>query len=907
MTSQKPLLLLFDGHALIHRGFHALPELSTKEGQPTGAVFGFASMLLKVLEQLNPDYCAVTFDSPAPTFRHVQFEDYKGHRPKAPDELIAQFGIVRELVNTLNIPAFEVEGFEADDILGTVSQQASTKGIEVIIVTSDTDILQLVSPNIHVLLPRVRKPFSETQLYDEEAVQQKYGLSPQQIVDLKGLAGDPSDNIPGVPGVGQKTATKLLVQFKSIDEIYRRIDEVTPVKLQQKLIENEEIARQSKTLATIITDITEAPINLDISTCNVGDYDRDKVVELFRNLEFYSLLDKLPVATTERQRISPSTKESSTIYTIVDTTEKLNELMEEISSVETLAIDTETTSTEARHAELVGISLSTSPGKGWYIPVGHIGQGEQLTLSQVSAKLQPILASPQITKIAHNSKYDLTVLLRHGMEIENLSFDTMIAAYLLGEKSLGLKQLAFNKLGLEMAAITDIIGTGSKQISMANVDIAKAANYACADADISFRLCQLLKPKLLKEGLQNLFDEVEMPLVPILHQMEENGIALDTDLLAQMSEDLAQEINKTESEVYAWLGHEFNLNSSQQLGNVLFKELKLPPSRRTKSGYSTDAAVLESLRGTHPLVGYVIDYRQLSKLKSTYVDALPSLVDPNTGRVHTSFNQTVTATGRLSSSNPNLQNIPIRTDIGRKIRQAFIAPGDGYILIAADYSQVELRVLAYLSQDTNLLSAFANDEDIHASTAAQVFNVASKEVTPEKRRIAKVVNFGVIYGMSDYGLQQATSLSRQEAADFIESYFAKYSRVKEYLDFTKQQAIEKGYVRTVLNRRRYIPEINSSNYQVRQAAERMSINMPVQGTAADIIKLAMIKIQNQLNEHNLKSKMILQVHDELLFEVPEEEIETITQLVQEIMPSAMEIGIPLKVDMKSGRSWGEAD
>ncbi len=904
MTSRNPLLILFDGHALIHRGFHALPNLTTRKGQPTGAVYGFASMLLKVLTEFKPAYCAVTFDSAAPTFRHIQFEDYKAQRPKAPDDLISQFGVVRELVRAFNIPAFEIEGYEADDILGTISKHTSIREIETIIVTGDTDILQLVSPKVQVLMPLAQKSFSETQLYDEEAVRQKYNLMPFQLSDLKGLVGDPSDNIPGVPGIGKKTASKLLSEFATIEDIYRRIDEVTPAKLQQKLRENEAIARQSKDLATIVTD---APVDFDLAACDVSDYDRNKVVELFRNLEFFSLLEKLPSAMSESQCQPTGPKNGSTNYKVVDTTEKLDELVNEISTCPILAIDTETTSINARYAKLVGISISSAAGKSWYIPVGHNRSGEQMPLSLVSSRLQPILANTRISKAAHNAKYDMTVLSRHGIEVKNLNFDTMIAAYLLGEKSLGLKQLVFSKLGIEMTPITELIGAGNKQISMAEVDINCAADYACADADMTFRLCQVMQSALIADGMEKLFFEVEMPLVSVLRQMEENGVALDTELLAGMSDQLAKEIEKSEKEIYAWVGHEFNLNSSQQLGKVLFEELKLPTSRKTKSGYSTDASVLEGLKGIHPVVGYLLDYRQLSKLKSTYVDTLPTLVDPDTGRVHTSFNQTVAATGRLSSSDPNLQNIPIRTEIGRKIRQAFIAPGDDCFLISADYSQVELRVLAYLSQDPNLLAAFANDEDIHTATAAQVFNVAKEEVNSEKRRIAKVVNFGVIYGMSDYGLEQATSLSRQEAADFIDSYFKRYSKVKEYLDSTKKQAIEKGYVQTVLGRRRYIPEIKSSDYQVRQAAERMAINMPVQGTAADIIKLAMIRIQDEITRRHLQSKMIIQVHDELVFEVPQREIESMKQLVQEIMPSAMEIGIPLKVDMKIGRNWGEAE
>ncbi|MBT9148756.1 MAG: DNA polymerase I [Dehalococcoidia bacterium] len=967
MSTERPLLLLFDGHALIHRAFHALPALSTKEGKPTGAVYGFASMLLKTLEEFKPSHWAIAFDTAAPTFRHIQFQDYKAHRPKAPDELISQFAVVRQLVQALGVLAFEVEGYEADDILGALSQQASAQGIYSIIVTGDTDTLQLVSPGVEVLLPRPRRPFSDTQLYDEAAVQQRYSLRPQQLADLKGLKGDQTDNIPGVAGIGEKIAVKLIQQFDSLEGIYRRIDEVTPLRIQEILRSNEEVARRSKELATIVTDV---PVSLDLSSCRVSSYKRDTVTALFRELEFFSLLDKLPGTTSESgvwslesgvplpltgddgQDTRPS--ELSTFYEIVATSEALNELVEELSTAGALVVDTETSGKEARHTTLVGISLSMTPAKAWYIPVGHRqsavssqqsavwgGEGpatinyqlstSQLSLSEITTRLKPIMIDPAISKIAHNAKYDMTVLWQHGLELQHINFDTMIAAHLLGEKSLGLKQLTFGKLGIEMTPISALIGSGPKQGSMADVSIALAADYACADADMTGRLSQLLEAELKREGLWDLFVEVEMPLVPVLYRMERNGIALDTSLLRDMSQVMFMEMARIEGEIYESVGYKFNINSTQQLGRILFDELKLTPGRKTKSGYSTDISVLEGLRGEHPAIEHIIEYRQLAKLKSTYVDALPALIDPETGRVHTNFNQTVTATGRLSSSDPNLQNIPVRTEIGNRIRQAFVAPKgvwsresgvwsrgargtlDSQLstldswLLSADYSQIELRVMAHLSQDPGLLAAFAHDEDIHAATASQVFGVETYEVTSEMRRIAKVVNFGVIYGMGDYGLEQTTGLSRQEATDFINTYFEKYRGVRDYVKSTKQHAVEKGYVQTVMGRRRYIPEINSSSYQVRQAAERMAINMPVQGTAADIIKLAMINIQNEIDIRSLKSKMILQVHDELLFEVPQAEIELMKRLVQEIMSAAMELSVSLKVETKLGQNWGEME
>ncbi|PIU55799.1 MAG: DNA polymerase I, partial [Chloroflexi bacterium CG07_land_8_20_14_0_80_51_10] len=523
-------------------------------------------MLLKTLDEFKPSHCAVAFDSAAPTFRHVQFQDYKAHRPKAPDELTSQFGLVRELVQAFNIPAFEVEGFEADDILGALSRQAGAQGINTIIITGDTDILQLVSPSVQVLLPRPQRPFSDTQLYDEEAVQQKYSLQPQQLADLKGLKGDPSDNIPGVPGIGDKTALKLIEEFSSIEGIYQRIDEVAPLKVQETLRDNEQAARQSKELATIVTDV---PVSLDLAACQVGGYNRDKVVELFRELEFSSLLGKLPGITSEEQTTLPSESKVLTNYRIVDTEEALDELVGELSVAKALAVDTETTGKEARHTALVGISLSADPGKAWYIPIGHQGQGPQLSLSEVSTKLKPVFEDRRIPKITHNGKYDVTVLWRHGLDLSNLSFDTMIAAHLLGEKSLGLKQLAFSKLGIEMTPITELIGSGPKQGSMADVGIVRAADYACADADMTYRLSELLKPELEEHGLWNLFAEVEMPLIPVLFQMEKNGVALNASLLLEMSQSMDQELASIEAEVYNWVGHKFNINSTQQLGRVL--------------------------------------------------------------------------------------------------------------------------------------------------------------------------------------------------------------------------------------------------------------------------------------------------------------------------------------------------
>ncbi|MBA7472977.1 DNA polymerase I [subsurface metagenome] len=906
---KKPLLVLFDGNALVHRAFHALPPLTvSKTGEIVNAVYGFASMVLKTLSDLKPTHCAIAFDTKAPTFRHQLFAQYKAHRPPTADELLNQLGRVRQLVEAFPIPIYELDGYEADDILGTLSHQASQQGIDTIIVTGDADTMQLVSPRVKVLYPKPRKSFSDTMLYDEAEVSQKYGVKPEQIADLKGLEGDSSDNIPGVPGIGEKTAAKLIQQFGSIEEIYAHIDEVTPPKLQETLKQNEAVARQSKELATIVT---QTPVTLNLNACQFSRYNRPQVTELFRELGFSSLLTKLPEVeeaapqTTAQIKTEPPPKQE---YHTVNTTAALDELLSRLSAAKSFALDLETTSLDAMSAQPVGISLSPAPGEAYYIPVGHVGLGQaaQLPLQQVIDRLKPLLEDANLAKWAHNGKYDMTVLAENGVTVNNLTFDTMLAAYLLGEASLGLKALAFNRLGIEMTPISALIGSGARQLSMAQVEINRVADYACADADITGQLTQLLDPELHRQELWQLFSEVEMPLVPVLIHMERSGIALDTDLLRQMAHRLGEQILKLEGEIYKNVGHQFNINSPQQLGTVLFQELKLTPAKKTKSGYSTGAAVLEELRGAHPIIELILDYRQLTKLKSTYIDSLPGLINPKTGRVHTSFNQTRTATGRLSSSEPNLQNIPVRGELGKKLRNAFIAP-PGSRLVAGDYSQIDLRALAHLSQDKSLLGAFQRDEDIHTATAVQLFNVAASAVSSDMRRLAKTVNFGVIYGMSEYGLEQATELSREEAARFITSYFEKYPGVKQYLESTKKQARESGYVQTLLGRRRSIPEIHSANRQLREAAERMAINMPVQGTSADIIKVAMIKLYDEMKRRKLKSKMLLQVHDELIFEVPEAEQDEMRRLVPEIMSTALKLSVPLKVDIKTGHNWGEME
>jgi DNA polymerase-1 len=892
----KPLLLLFDGNALVHRAFHALPPLTQpKTGELVNAVYGFASTLLKVFADFEPTHWAVAFDRPARTFRHEMFEEYKAQRPATPEELKSQIKKVHQLVEAFHIPVFEIDGFEADDVLGTLSKQADEQGVETIIVTGDNDMLQAVLPRVKALAPR--RTFTDTVLYDEQAVEQKYGIKSEQLPDLKALVGDVSDNIPGLPGIGEKTATKLLQQYGSLQGIYDHIEDIMPSKLQDTLREYRTQAFRNKELSTIVKEV---PIKLDLKTCQVSHYDRNEVARLFQELEFINLLPRLPQMKAEsRQPLAVKCH-------IVNTDTGLAQLIDELETAQNLTIEVETIGEKAAMADLIGIAISPSQEKVFYIPVGHQGlnQPPQLPLTQVTAQLKPILKNANIGKIAYNSKHVMAVLADYGVKVENLNFDPLLAAYLLGEKSLGLKALAFNKLGIEIATLTELTGTGKKQSSLSLLEINRIADYACASVDIVWGLKDNLETELRQQGLWQLFTEVEMALIPVLVAMESNGILLDTKLLREMSLEMGKELLRLEKEIYSSVGHQFNINSPRQLGKVLFEELRLPQTRKTKTGYSTEASVMEALRGVHPIIEFILQYRQLSKLKSTYVDALPALINHKTGRVHTNFNQTGTATGRLSSSDPNLQNIPIRSELGNKIRKAIIAPSKEYLL-SADYSQIDLRVLAHLSQDPSLIAAFAQDEDIHASTASKLFGVPRDKVNPEMRRNAKTVNFGVVYGMSDYGLEQATNLSREEAGQFIALYFEQYPRVKEYLEATKEQARKLGYVQTVLGRRRFLPEINSSNRMIREAAERMAINAPVQGSSADIIKIAMINIYREMERRSFRSKMLLQIHDELLFEVLEEEVEEMKSLVAELMPQAFELRVPLKIDIKMGRNWGE--
>jgi len=915
--SEKKRLMLIDGHALAYRAYHAIPPLTSPTGEPTNATFGFANMLLKAIQDYAPDYVIATFDV-GRTFRHEEYAGYKAKRAETPDDLRAQFGRVRELVEALGIPIYVKEGYEADDVLGTLSLQASRLGLETIIVSGDTDTFQLVAPGVSVLTPQ--RGFGEVMLYDVQAIRQRYGLEPEQLIDFKAMVGDTSDNILGVPGVGEKTAAALLQQYGSLEGIYEHLGEVKQARFRKALEEGRGSAMQSRHLVTIVRDID---VKLDLQSCRWGRLDRTKVMNLLRELGFRTLVGRIPqeqrIEATQLDLLSSAPQPTLQVaekalgdYRVIDTPAALDELVACLRKVSQLAVDTETTGLDPMRADLVGISLSDAPGRGYYLPVGHdqrLPVGRQLPLELVREKLGPVLQDAAIAKVCHNAQFDMMALARHGIPLKGVWFDTMIASWILEPtgRGIGLKSQVWQRLGVEMTSIEDIIGKGSKQIRMDQVSVAKVAPYACADADMTYRLANVLRAELEEHNQWGLFTDIEMPLVPVLVDMQLYGMVVDSIYLATMSREMSQRLAELEARIYGLAGHRFNISSTKQLATVLFDELGLPKVRRTATGYSTDVSVLEELKDKHPIIEEILEHRQLEKLNSTYVEALPLLVNPSTGRVHTSFNQTSTTTGRLSSSDPNLQNIPVRTELGRRIRGAFVAP-EGCLLLGCDYSQVELRLLAHLSQDPELLGAFHRDEDVHASTAAAICSVPLAEVTPQQRALAKTINFGLMYGMGDYGLSSRTALTVSEAHVFIEAYFQRFSQVKGYLDNTVRQAREKGYVETILGRRRYFPELSShsaANVGLRRAAERAAVNMPVQGSAADIMKLAMIRLDHRLREQKLRARMVLQVHDELVLEVPEDEVEAAKALVVEVMGNAYRLSIPLKVQTSVGKTWME--
>ena len=892
--SKAKTLYLIDGSSYIFRAFFGIRQfLSTSTGFPTNALYGFIHMLQKVVKDEKPDYLAVAFDSKEKTFRHKMYEDYKANRDAPPEDLAKQFPHFEPLVKAYNIHGVRVPGFEADDIIGTLAKKAAEEGFKVVIVSGDKDMMQLIGPDIRMLDTMKNKWFGV------EEVQEKFGVTPDKVIDVMGLMGDSSDHIPGVKGVGPKTASELIRKFSSMHELYERIDEVDKAKLKDKLVQDKEMALLSRELVTINTTM-ELPGELEDMKFKTPD--NSELRKLFSEFEFSSLLAELG---DDAGVSSPAIEiHYETILIEAD----LERWIEQLKKSKIFALDLETTSLHPVQARVVGISLSCEVGVACYIPLAHryLGVPEQLDLDLVLKKLKPLLEDPKLKKVGQNIKYDLIVLRNEGVNLVGVAFDTMLASYILNPSGRrhNMDDMARDYLGHTTTKYKEVVGTASKEIGFDEVDVERATEYAAEDADITWRLYENLSPLLQGDDLK-LLQELELPLIEVLAEMELHGMKLDKSHLQKLSQLIQQKLEEQQKEIYSLAGEEFNINSPKQLSVILFEKLELPVIKKTKSGYSTDVSVLEQLAAEHELPDVVLTYRQLGKLKSTYADALQEDIFNKTGRVHTSFNQTVAATGRLSSSNPNLQNIPIRTEMGREIRKAFVAEGNNHLL-SADYSQVELRVLAHLSEDEALVDAFQMGEDIHTRTACEIFGTTPERLDAEARRMAKAVNFGIVYGLSAFGLSKQLKIYPKDAKKFIDQYFALYKKVKVYMEETVAQAKEVGYTLTLMNRKRYLPDLKSQNRQVRESAERVAINSPVQGSAADLIKLAMIRLAEQIRTKKLKSRMILQVHDELVFECPEDEEQEMRALVTKEMEEVMPLKVPLIVDIGWGENWNTA-
>jgi DNA polymerase-1 len=898
-------IFLVDGMNYAFRAYFAIRGLTTSKGEPANAVFGFARVLLRILREQDPSHIVMVFDAPGKTFREDLYPDYKGHRPETPTDLISQFPVIDELVEAFNIKVLRVPGVEADDVIGTLARRAEGEGLEAVIMSGDKDLLQLVTNKVTVY---DMFKGDKGMWYDPAAVEERYGVDPARVVDVLALMGDSSDNVPGVRGIGEKTARKLLAQYETLDGLYEHVEDLKG-KQKEKVEADRELAYLSRTLVTIDTDVE---LDTTLEDLRTPEPNNEALANLFQRLEFRNLTEEFLPDTQE---------EEETDYRLILTEEELTAVVGEMRAAGTFAVDTETTSTNAITANLVGISLSCKAATGYYLPLAHTPDAmmvehdpedlfgrepiEGLDGSTVKTLLGPLLADETVKKVGHNIKYDLIVLERAGLPLAGIAMDTMVTSYLTDPSRMrhNLSEVSLHYLKRKMIPISELIGKGSKQITFDHVPVSQACEYASEDADITWRLAEVFGPLLRERDLEALFTKVELPLIRVLARMETTGIAIDLAIFDALRQEIEERLITLEKEIHSLAGAPFQINSPKQLQEVLFTQIGLKPIRKTKTGYSTDVEVLEQLAHEHPLPEKVLAFRSLEKLRGTYVDALPKLVNPETGRIHTSYNQAVAATGRLSSSDPNLQNIPVRTDMGRRIRQGFVPGGKDQKLISADYSQIELRILAHLAQDEHLNHAFMNDADIHRDTAARVFGVDPDEVTSDMRRQAKAVNFGVLYGQSPYGLARSLGIPQHEAKGFIEAYFDQYPGVREWIDSTIAEAKDVGYVTTMLNRRRYVPELRSSDGNVRKAAERVTINTPVQGSAADIIKLAMIRLDERIGD--LDGRLLLQVHDELLVEGPTERSDDLAALMREVMENAVALTVPLKVDVGIGNHWEE--
>ncbi len=918
-------LLLIDGHSQAYRAYFGMKApLSTKTGELTNAVYGFARKLLSIIKEYKPDQVAVAFDL-GDTWRHNTFADYKATRDAMPDEMRTQMERIEQLLRAFNIPIVTYPDYEADDVLGTLARQAAEMETDVLILTGDRDLFQLIGERVKILYTP-GGPNPKTTTYGLEELQDRYDLTPTQFIDLKALTGDSSDNIPGVPGVGDKTAAKFLKTYETLENLYAHIDEISGPKTRQNLIEAQPQVELNKTLVTIVRDLD---LTYNAEECRLQDYDTAAVIELFNELEFRSLVKELPKSdvpgTTDDgqmglfagEETSAPTEDSraDNSYRCVQSQEELDQVVAALRAAQILSFDVETTSTDAIQAKLVGIGVAWAPGEAAYIPVAH-GEGDQLAWETTRAALQPFFADAALPKLAHNGKYDLTVCLQHGLTINGIIHDTLTMAWLLdpASRNLGLKDQAELLLDWKMTDITELIGKGRKQITIDQVEIPTVGAYCGADVDATIQLYEKLVPELHEAGMWSLYETIELPLLPVLTEMELKGVMLDLDYLAEMSQRLTERLSELETDLFRIVGHEFNLRSTQQMSQVLFEEMNFPTKglSKTKGGQiSTAVSELEKLAAKKSelsddqqrVIEIIFEQRQLEKLRGTYVDALPTLVNPETGRVHTSFNQTGAVTGRMSSSNPNLQNIPIRTELGREIRRAFVVPA-GWTLVAADYSQVELRILAHVAQEEILLDAFRNDQDIHATTASKLFHVPIGDVSREQRGLAKTINFATIYGSSAFGISSRTDMDPKEAQQFLDQYFLTYPRIKEYIERTTEQLKSEGFVATLQGRKRFFPELQGRlPYTRRMAIERAAVNAPIQGTAADIMKIAMINLHSALADGDYRARMLLQVHDELVLEVPNDELDAVVALICDVMEGAYSLDVPLKVDVEAGRNW----
>lgn len=939
MSKKKSKLMIIDGNAIIHRSFHALPPtLRTTDGKLVNAVYGFSSFLLKAWKELKPDYIVLTLDKKGPTFRHEQYKEYKATRVKAPQDLYDQIPLVKDVAQAFNIPTFELSGYEADDLIGTIAKTVDS-GVEKIIVTGDMDTMQLV--NDHTKVFSMGRGLSESILYDEDRVRARYGLEPEQMTDYKGLRGDPSDNIPGVKGIGEKTATELLSQFITIENLYKSIEEgkedikdMIKPRILDLLNSQKDNAVMSKDLATIRTDV---PIKFDLEACRANDFDVEKVGKIFSDLEFKTLLPRVQELLGQGNTKEEAAKVSADKfqrnkndfkYELVDDDKKFESFFAKLSKQKSFAVDSETTGFDPLSCRILGLSFSWEEGEAYYVSVKKekIKEKKESNLFNYSEsatedsdkeihpwlkELKPILEDEKIEKYGHNIKFDLRVLRANGVELRGIEFDTMVASYLLnpGTRQHNLDALTFSELGFEKISKDDLLGSGRNKTTFAEVDTEKLSLYSCEDADFTHRLVKKLKKGLKEKESDELFAKLEMPLISVLANMEDNGVKLDVRFLDKLSNKLKKDISSLEKKIWELAGEEFNINSTKQLKEILFERLEISTLNisKTKTGFSTAFDELEKIKNEHEIIPLIQEYRELTKLESTYVSSLPELVNENTGRLHASFNQTVTATGRLSSSDPNLQNIPTRTELGQSIRQAFVAE-DGFKIVSLDYSQIELRLAAHLSGDERMIETFNKGKDVHTATAAEINGVKVKEVTKEMRREAKAINFGILYGQGPYGLSQTADIPFARAKEFIEKYFVIYKDIKKYTEDMIVFAREHGYVETMFGRRRYLPEIESQVPAVRSGAERMAVNTPLQGTNADMIKKAMILIDKMITEKYRDSvKMIIQVHDELVFEIRADKTHEAAGRIQDIMRDILPLKVPVVVDVEIGDNWGEME